>query len=86
MSSKKKKWSNEYVQYGFTYKKESDGIQRHQCMICNAKLSNSSLAPAKLKEHVLTQHRDGKYKDTTLAEFKVKGARFEDRTLLSLGF
>ena len=86
MSCKKKKWSNEYVQYGFTYKKESDGTQRPQCMMCNAKLSNSSLAPAKLKEHFLKQHRDGKYKVTTLAEFKVKRARFEDRTLPSLGF
>ena len=83
---KKTKWSDEYVQYGFTYKKESDGIQRHQCMICNAKLRNSSVAPAKLKEHFLKQHGDGKYKDTTLAEFKVKRARFEDRTLPSLGF
>ena len=51
-------------------------------MICNAQLSNSSQAPAELKEHFIKQHGDGKYKDTTLAEFKVKRARFQERTLL----
>ncbi|XP_033842336.1 protein FAM200C-like [Periophthalmus magnuspinnatus] len=56
-------------------------------MICNAKLSNSSLAPAKLKEHFLNLHGDGEYKNTTLAEFKVKRARFDEKaTLPALGF
>ncbi|XP_056138432.1 protein FAM200C-like [Lampris incognitus] len=56
-------------------------------MICNAKLSNSSLAPAKLKEHFLKLHGDGKYKNKTLAEFKVKRARFDEKaTLPVLGF
>ena len=86
MSCKKRKWSNEYVQYGFTYFEESDGTQRPQCMICNAQLSNSSQAPAELKEHFIKQHGHEKYKDTTLAEFKVKRARFEERALPSLGF
>ncbi|XP_073457213.1 protein FAM200C-like [Aquarana catesbeiana] len=49
-------------------------------MICNAKLSNSSLAPAKLREHFLKLH--GKYKNTTLAEFKVKRARLEEKATL----
>ena len=87
MSSKKRKWSDEYVQYGFTCITECDGSQRPQCMICNAKLSNSSLAPAKLREHFLKLHGDGKYKNTTLAEFKVKRARFdENATLPVFGF
>lgn len=60
-------------------------------MICNAKLSNSSLAPAKLREHFLKLHGDGKYTqtfaNTTFAEFKVKRARFDERaTLPVLGF
>ena len=67
MSKKIRKWSDEYVQYGFTYIIEPDGSQRSQCTICNAKLSNSSLAPAKLKEHFLKMHGDEKYKNTTLA-------------------
>ena len=87
MSSKKRKWSDEYVQYGFTCTTERDGSQRSQCMICNAKLSNSSLAPAKLREYFLKLHGDGKYKNTTLAEFKVKRARFDEKaTLPTFGF
>ncbi|XP_068250810.1 protein FAM200C-like [Palaemon carinicauda] len=86
-SSKKRKWSDEYVQYGFTCITERDGSQRPQCMICNAKLSNSSLAPAKLREHFLKLHGDEKYKNTTLAEFKVERARFDERaTLPTFGF
>jgi hypothetical protein len=76
MSSKKRKWSDEYVQYGFTCITERDESQRPNCMICNAKLSNYSLAPAKLREHFLKLHGDGQYKNTTLAEFKVKRAIF----------
>ncbi|XP_045113670.1 protein ZBED8-like [Portunus trituberculatus] len=87
MSSKKRKSSDEYVQYGFTCITERDGSQRPQCMICNAKLSNSSLAPAKLREHFLKLHGDGKYMNTTLAEFKVKRARFDEKaTLPVFGF
>ncbi|XP_054591621.2 protein FAM200C-like [Nothobranchius furzeri] len=87
MSGKKRKWSDEYVKHGFTCITERDGSQRPICMICNAKLSNSSLAPAKLKEHFLKLRGDGEYKNTTLAEFKVKRARFDEKaTLPALGF
>ncbi|KAF2347103.1 Ribonuclease H-like domain [Trinorchestia longiramus] len=56
-------------------------------MICCVRLSNSSLAPAKLREYFLKLHCDGKYMNTTLAEFKVKKARFDERaTLPILGF
>ena len=84
MSSKKRKWSDEYVQYGFTCITEHDGSQCPQCMICNAKLSNSSLALAKLREHFLKLHGDGKYNNITLAEFKVKRVRFDEKATLSV--
>ena len=84
MSSKKRKWSDEYVQYGFPCITERDGSQRSQCMICNAKLSNSSLAPAKLRERILKLHGDGKYNNITLAEFKVKSARFDEKATPSV--
>ena len=42
---------------------------------------------AKLREYFLKMHGDGKYKNTTLAEFKVKRARFDEKaTLPVLGF
>uniref|UniRef100_A0A0K2UTE4 Protein ZBED8like [Haplochromis burtoni] n=1 Tax=Lepeophtheirus salmonis TaxID=72036 RepID=A0A0K2UTE4_LEPSM len=56
----KKKWFDEYAKYGFTCIKERDGSQRPQYIICTAKLSNSSLVPAKLKEHSLKLYGDGK--------------------------
>ena len=65
MSKKIGKWSDEYIQFGFTYIIEPDGSRRPQCTICDAKSSNSSLAPAKLKEHFLKMHGNGKYKNTT---------------------
>jgi len=50
----------------------------------SAKLSNSSLAPPKLKEHFLKLHGYAKYKDTTFTEFKVKRVRFDNRATLSV--
>ena len=82
MSKKIRKWSDEYVRYVFTYITERDGSQRPQCTICDAKLSSSSLAPAKLKEHFLKMHGDGKYKNTMLAEFKIKRARYDEKAIL----
>ena len=69
---------------GLTYTTELHGSQRPQCTICNAKLSNSSLAPAKLKEHFLKMHGDGKNKNTTLAEFKIKRARYVENATMSV--
>ena len=77
MSSKKRKWSENYGQYGFTCVTESDGTQRPQCMLCNNKLSCSSLAPAKLRKHFAKIHGTRKYAGTTHDQFKQKRARFD---------
>ena len=77
MSTKKKKWSKDCVQYDFTCATESDGTQRPQCMLCYAKLSNSSLAPVRLREHFTKVHATGKNADTTLDQFKQKRTRFD---------
>ena len=56
-------------------------------MLCNFKLSNSSLAAAKLREHFTKAHGTGKYKDTTLNQFKQKRARFDaNATITSYDF
>ncbi|KAM4725665.1 protein FAM200C-like [Anableps anableps] len=78
MSSKKRRWLDEYVCHGTGWESASS-LHDMQC--------NSSLAPAKLKEHFMKLHGDGEYKNTTLAELKVKRARFDERaTLPALGF
>lgn len=61
---------------------EHDWSQRPNCRIYNAKQSNSCLAPATLKEHFLKMYRDGEYKNTALAKFKVKRARFDEKAPL----
>ena len=56
-------------------------------MLCNVKLSNSSLVPTKLQEHFTKVHGTGKYKDTTLTQFKQKRERFDaNATITSYGF
>ena len=56
-------------------------------MLCNVMLSNSSLVPAKLQEYFTKVHGTGKYKDTTLIQFKQKRARFDaNATIASYGF
>ena len=60
MSGKKRKWSENYVQYGFTCVTECDGTQRPQCMLSNNLLSNSSLAPVQLRGHFAKVHGTGK--------------------------
>ncbi|XP_060881854.1 zinc finger BED domain-containing protein 5-like [Metopolophium dirhodum] len=53
--SKKRKYDESYLQFGFIpvgTAERPDG----QCVICNVILQNSSLAPAKLKRHLKTNH------------------------------
>ena len=76
---KEKKVVKKLLQYGFTCVTESDGTQRPQCMLCNNKLNNSSLAPAKVREHFAKVHGTRKYAGTTHDQFKQKRARFGKR-------
>lgn len=48
-------------------------------MMCNAKFSKSSLELTKIKEYFSKLRRDGKYMNTTLAEFKVERATFDEK-------
>ena len=53
MTSREKvrKWKEDFVQYGFT-KTIIEGLDRPQCVFCNAIFSNSNLKPSKLGEHL----------------------------------
>ena len=56
-------------------------------MLCNNKLSNSSLAPAKLREHFAKVHGTRKYAGTLHDQFKQKRARFDAHaSITSHGF
>ncbi|KAE8739583.1 hypothetical protein FOCC_FOCC014913 [Frankliniella occidentalis] len=54
-SSRKHKFSEEFVSFGFTYD-ILDGQERPRCVVCNDVLANESLKPVKLRRHLETKH------------------------------
>ena len=47
----KRKWSENYVAFGFAKNIEKDGTEKAQCILCDQVLTNSSMKPSKLKIH-----------------------------------
>ncbi|XP_068232174.1 protein FAM200C-like [Palaemon carinicauda] len=83
---KTRKWSDEYVKYGFTaFLDDKGGPDRAQCMTCHFIVCNSNLKPARLRDHQLkhptTEH------EQSLEALQAKRARYEKKgTLPQLGF
>lgn len=66
MSEPKKKfrqYSVEYLKYGFISSPGNSSLP--MCLLCNKTLSNDSMKPSKLKEHLIKIHSDKKDKDLT---------------------
>ena len=80
--SKKRKWNDGYVRYGFTCTTEKDGTQRPQCVLCNVVFSNANLKPSKLDEHFKNLH-GGLEAGYDVESLKVKRARFDSAGTLS---
>ena len=84
--SKKRKWNDAYVQFGFTFITEKDGTQRPQCVLCGTMFSNSNLKLSKLDEHFRNRH-GGVNAGNDIATLQVKRARFDRAgTLRMYGF
>ncbi|XP_068235605.1 protein FAM200C-like [Palaemon carinicauda] len=83
---KTRKWSDEYVKYGFTaLLDDKGGPDRAQCMTSHFIICNSNLKPARLRDHQLkhptTEH------EQSLEALQVRRARCEKKgTLPQLGF
>ena len=72
--SKKRKWNDAYVQYGFTFITEKDGTQRPQCVLCGTMFSNSNLKLSKLDEHFKNRHGGvNAGNDIATLQYKSKG-------------
>ncbi|GFW07584.1 uncharacterized protein TNCV_3917171 [Trichonephila clavipes] len=56
-SKKIRKYNEEFIKYGFTFC-VIDDEERPICVICNEKLANESMKPAKLKRHLETKHKE----------------------------
>ena len=54
--SKKRKWNEDYVKYGFTCMTEKDGTERPQCILCSKIFANANLKTSRLSEHFNNQH------------------------------
>jgi len=64
MSEPKKKcrqYNVEYLKYGFIPLPENSTLP--MCLLCRKTLSNESMKPSKLKEHLIKVHNDKKDKD-----------------------
>ena len=61
MSVKKQRYNDSYSEYGFTCI-INNGEERPQCVICNKVLSNDSLKPRKLKQHLHNVHDNTRIK------------------------
>ena len=82
--SKKRKYDEAYVSFGFTYITERDGKQKPQCFLCGKVLANGSMKPTKLMEHLTSVHPENTLDSVNL--FHAKKARLEKvGTLPKLG-
>lgn len=81
MSKKKRCYQDSYIQFGFTFLVDEDGLQKPQCILCAKVLSNGYMKPSKLKEHLQSVHPNNI--NDTEALFKIKRARFEGREKLN---
>lgn len=68
MASKKRKYDNSYLDYGFTCLTTKDKEEKPQCVICHKVMTNDSMKPAKLKLHLNSQHSALAGKDRTFFE------------------
>lgn len=62
-----RQYCNDYLNFGFTYVDEND-CQIPLCVVCGEKLSNSAMAPAKLKRHFSSKHANLQSKEKNYFE------------------
>ncbi len=74
MSAKKRKYVDDYIQWGFT-NIVIDGMERPQCVICLEVLANESMKPAKLQRHLNTKHSNLNNKDAAFFKAKAVGVK-----------
>ena len=63
-----RKYSMEYLQYGFTFTMDENAEAKPQCLVCNEFLTKHSMKPSLLKRHFLGKHSSLKDKPVTYFE------------------
>ena len=80
MATKKRKYSDEYLQVGFT--SITGGVERPQCVIYNKVLGPDSMRPNKLRSHLQKVHPVHADKDASSfqrMERSLKAARLDSK-------
>ena len=73
--SKKRSNKDSYIQYGFTFTVDNDGIQKPQCLLCSKVFSNGCMKPSKLQDHLRALHPENA--EVPQSVFDTKRGRFE---------
>ena len=74
MSQKKRKYQDNYLDFGFTYLIE-DNLQIPQCVVCMKTFSNSTMKPASLKQHLANAHPSMMSKNRSFFESKLSSLK-----------
>ena len=74
MSQKKRKYQDNYLDFGFTYLIEDD-LQIPQCVVCMKTFSNSTMKPASLKQHFANAHPRMMSKNRSFFESKLSSLK-----------
>ena len=75
MSQKKRKYQDNYLDFGFTYHIEDD-LQISQCVVCMKTFSNScTMKPASLKQHLANAHPSMMSKNRSFFESKLSSLK-----------
>jgi len=77
---KKRKYTDEYVKYGFSYVGDFD-YPKPKCIVCGEVLSNSCMKPSLLLRHLETKHAD--YKNKECDFFKRLAGNNENTSILT---
>ena len=74
MSQKKRKYQDNYLDFGFTYLIEDD-LQIPQCVVCMKTFSNSTMKPASSKQHLANAHSCMMSKNRFFFELKLSSLK-----------
>ena len=74
MSQKKRKYQDNYLDFGFTYLIEND-LQIPQCVVSMKTFSNSTMKPASLKQHLANAHPSMMSKNRSFFESKLSSLK-----------
>ena len=81
MSQKKRKYQDNYLDFGFSYLIQ-DGLQIPQCVLCMKTFSNNTMKPALLKQHLANAHPSMISKNRSFFKLKLSSLKRQklDRT------